>query len=201
MSSAAIGFVYSPGPHRRRHGPAGYGDYESYRDWLRDEFSFRCVYCLQREQWGIPLGNFDIDHFVPQSIDTALGCTYANLLYLCHACNLKKGHRRLPDPCVIALDQCICVREDGAIEALDRVGRKIIRTLALEDPKLVEWRARLIAIFKMLCDNPPLLKQWLGYPADLPDLSLKRPVSNNRPAGIDESYFALRTRGLLPDIY
>ncbi len=42
-------FRYPDGPHQRRHGPRGYASYESYRPWLRDEFAFRCVYCLTRE--------------------------------------------------------------------------------------------------------------------------------------------------------
>ena len=45
-------FRYPAVPHARRHGPRGYADAESYRPWLRDEFTFRCVYCLFREQWG-----------------------------------------------------------------------------------------------------------------------------------------------------
>jgi len=45
-------FRYTATPHVRRHGPCGYGDVESYRPWLRDEFTFRCLYCLFREQWG-----------------------------------------------------------------------------------------------------------------------------------------------------
>ncbi len=42
-------FAYPPAPHVRRNGPQGYADYQSYRPWLRDEFSFRCVCCLLRE--------------------------------------------------------------------------------------------------------------------------------------------------------
>lgn len=29
------GFTYPDSPHRRRHGPLGYADYDSYRPWLR----------------------------------------------------------------------------------------------------------------------------------------------------------------------
>src|SRR5258708_6259440 len=45
-------FQYPAAPHVRRHGPQGYADAASFRPWLRDEFTFRCVYCLQREVWG-----------------------------------------------------------------------------------------------------------------------------------------------------
>ena len=36
-----VPFVYPAAPLVRRHDPHGYADYASYRDWLRDEFSFR----------------------------------------------------------------------------------------------------------------------------------------------------------------
>jgi hypothetical protein len=42
-------FTYPAEPHLRRHGPQGYVDAASYRPWLRDDFAFRCVYCLFRE--------------------------------------------------------------------------------------------------------------------------------------------------------
>lgn len=44
-------FAYPAAPHARRHGPQGYANYPEYKDWLRDEFTFRCVYCREREQW------------------------------------------------------------------------------------------------------------------------------------------------------
>jgi hypothetical protein len=55
-------FTYPAVPHIRRHGPQGYAHYSSYRPWLRDEFRFRCVYRLLREQWGRVAGIFDLDH-------------------------------------------------------------------------------------------------------------------------------------------
>jgi hypothetical protein len=58
-------FVYPSEPHMRRHGPQGYAKISSFRPWLRDEFSFRSVYCLLREQWSLVPGMFGIDHFLP----------------------------------------------------------------------------------------------------------------------------------------
>jgi hypothetical protein len=46
-----MAFIYPHHPHVRRHSPRGYRDYRSYKPWLRDEFDFRCVYCLWRERW------------------------------------------------------------------------------------------------------------------------------------------------------
>ncbi len=39
-------FQYPPVAGSRIHAPMGYADAESYREWLRDEFAFRCIYCL-----------------------------------------------------------------------------------------------------------------------------------------------------------
>ena len=85
-------YAMPPGPHARRHGPSGYVDYGSYKAWLRDEFQFRCVFCLSREKrdkqgWR----NFRIDHIVPQSLDPTKITLYDNLLYVCSSCNEFKA--------------------------------------------------------------------------------------------------------------
>ena len=81
------GFEYPKQLHSRRHGPDGYRDYESYRDWLRDEFMFRCVYCLDREQWNGREAGFHIDHFIPVAMNESRRLDYDNLLYACASCN------------------------------------------------------------------------------------------------------------------
>lgn len=83
------GFEYPTEPHTRRHGPDGYQEYESYRDWLRDEFLFRCVYCLHREQWYDRGATFHIEHFVPVAGDLSGKLEYANLLYACATWNVQ----------------------------------------------------------------------------------------------------------------
>lgn len=202
MSSAPLGFEYPTGAHVRRHGPHGYSDYGAYRDWLRDDFTFRCTYCLQRERWGTVLGMFDIDHFVAQAVDPSHGCAYDNLLYLCHRCNLKKGASSLPDPCITSLNTCIRVHDDGQIEALDRNGKRIIRILALDDPNWTHWRAMLISTFSELRrTQSPMLTAWLGFPDELPDLAAKRPPGNSRPGGVSRCYFSLQAAGVLPETY
>ena len=40
-------FAYPRQPHQRKHGPMGYRHYRLYGSWLRDEWSFRCPYCLR----------------------------------------------------------------------------------------------------------------------------------------------------------
>src|SRR5262249_29950678 len=106
-------FRYPPAPHARRHGPQGYADYSSFRPWLRDEFSFRCVYCLFREQWGRVNGTFTIDHFVAVANDPELETDYVNLLSACVTCNVRKGARVLPDPLVVLTSTVVRVESDG----------------------------------------------------------------------------------------
>ncbi len=56
-------FAYPAEPHQRKHAPAGYKDYRACKPWLRDEFTFRCVYCLERELWYPDrAASFSADH-------------------------------------------------------------------------------------------------------------------------------------------
>jgi 5-methylcytosine-specific restriction endonuclease McrA len=92
------GFDYPATQLVRIHGPLGYHDFGSFRAWLRDEFAFRCIYCLSREQWGRVAGEFDLDHFVPQQTEPARALEYDNLVYACRRCNLAKSSQSIPDP-------------------------------------------------------------------------------------------------------
>ena len=81
-------FTYPTEPHLRRHGPHGYADAASYRPWLRDEFAFRCVYCLVRAQWLKLRGTFSVEHFLPIASYPDDRLSYDNLPYGCSACNV-----------------------------------------------------------------------------------------------------------------
>src|SRR5580704_12695308 len=110
-----IPFDY-PGPHRWRHGPQGYANYASYRPWLRDEFSFRCVFCLLREVWGRH-GSFNIDHFLAVALYPHKVADYDNLLYACSTCNAAKADRLLPDPTTALTSARVHVAADGTIHS------------------------------------------------------------------------------------
>jgi hypothetical protein len=81
-----MSFRYPDTPHGRKHGPTGYDTYKTYKEWLRDEFAFRCVYCLERERW-YPSGSaaFAVDHVRPKGLPeyAHLVCDYENLVYAC----------------------------------------------------------------------------------------------------------------------
>src|SRR5262249_49885769 len=159
-------------PHARRHGPRGYLDYESYRPWVRDEFAFRCVYCLLREMWGLVQGAFALDHFLSVVSRPDLVWEYDNLLYGCVSCNLSKGSLETPDPLSSLLDPAVQVSEDGSIHAQTPPARKLIELLGLNRPRLREFRALWIRIVRLAAlHDSALFRRLLGYPADLPDLS------------------------------
>jgi hypothetical protein len=198
-----IGFEYPTKPHARRHGPAGYADYNSYRDWLRDEFLFRCVYCLHREQWYSRGATFHVDHFVPLKVDSAGECEYSNLLYACATCNeAKKAVVGIPDPCRRAFHDCLRAMPDGSIDALNDEGEKLRQVLRLNSESNVRYRSRLIRVFEVLkTKDPALYAEYMGFPQDLPDLRTKQAPTNTRPDGAVNCYFALRERGELPATY
>ena len=196
-------FAYPSEPHTRRHGPVGYPDHRLYRNWLRVEFSFRCVYCLRRETW-LTLGkDWQIDHFVPKSIHPKGALDYDNLVYACSSCNHSKAAHLAPDPCQIAYGSCVEVSDEGKIHAKNEDGVTLIETLGLDE---ADYRAFRLAVFEFLQELPPDGKghrRLLGYPKDLPDLSQEPqpPGGNKRPKGIRESCFERRREGRLPELF
>jgi hypothetical protein len=205
LALAARVFVYPPGPHRRKHGPTGYTVYESYRDWLRDEFSYRCVFSLFRETW--PQTRFHIDHLVSQNERPDLVCDYDNLILLDARLNLVKGKRRVPDPCKVALDKCLLVHTDGdqmgCIEARDgnKIGEQIIRVLRLNSDDATQIRRDWIGILRSVArTDEKLFRKFMGFPKQLPDLR-RANAQNTRTIGLDQSAKHLHDTGKLPQWY
>jgi hypothetical protein len=196
-------FLYPPQPQVRRHGPRGYSTYESYRPWLRDEFAFRCVYCLLREQWGRTRGVFELDHYLPVSVHPEKEQTYDNLLYGCASCNAAKGAKLLPDPCQVFVSGDVWVNEDGTIGARTKAARKLVRMLGLDAPEYTEFRLLWLGIVALAEQHDPeLYRKLMGFPEDLPDLARLRPPGGNlRPEGVAESHLARRKKGTLPETY
>jgi hypothetical protein len=196
-------FDYPQRPHERRHGPRGYNRPESYRPWLRDEFAFCCVYCLDREQWHRYMGTFVVEHFLPVASHPERETEYGNLVYACVACNLTKAQRHVPDPTHVLLQESVVVQEDGRIEALTKESAKLIDKLLLNSEDCQAFRRRWISIMDMAERHAPdLYRELLAYPADLPDLSrLRPPADNDRPQGIAQSHYARRQRGELSETY
>lgn len=195
-------FDYPEPRNARVHGPAGYSTYESYRPWLRDEFTFRCVYCLKREAWGRATGEFELDHFEPQSLAPRIAFDYLNLVYACRRCNLVKLDQSIDDPLATLSSDFAVVSVDGSIFS-DRIEtQRLIRRLDLNSPNLRKWRVMWLRIVDLARErDSQLYRQLTGFPNDLPDLSQPRPPSNTNPSGIEISWYAKRERGQLPDEY
>jgi len=194
-------FRYPVEPHVRRHGPLGYADAESYRDWLRDEFVFRCCYCLRRECWGRLKGEFDIDHLLPRTLRPDLVTEYDNLVYCCHTCNLAKGVKQLPDPHHLAYGRCVRVNHDGTISPLNEQGEILIDELKLNKRTTIQWRRLYLDGVRLAaaCGDTEYLGALLGLPAELPDLvALKPPGGNSRATGSRMSWHARRQHGEVP---
>jgi hypothetical protein len=202
-------FAYASTEHQRRHGPRGYTNYRAYKPWLRDEFAFRCVYCLSRERW-CPNGHedFAVDHLMPRSAAPGEARDYDNLVYACQSCNRNRQDAELPiDLGRVPLAAHLRVATDGTIQALTREGRWLERTCHLNRPLLVSFRKRMLGLIEFLTargqsDDKAILYDLLGFPDSLPDLAARRaPAGNTRPEGIVHSHFARRQRGELPRAY
>lgn len=199
--------AYSAFAHVRRHGPVGYLDDAHYKPFLRDDFDYRCVYCLCREAW-FPDGasSFSVEHLVPTSQSPAGLTGYDTLVYACNFCNSSRSDRPLPlDPCA-GLARHLETQADGAVVGIDLFGAAFADICRLNRPELIRFR-RMVQAILALEDSPDpaavgLCRAYLAYPDDLPDLSLLRPPGGNtRPEGVEQSAFVRRQRGELPATY
>ncbi len=202
-------FAYPVESLSRKHGPAGYKNYQSYKPWLRDEFAFRCVYCLSRERWTPDGQNaFSCDHVEPQSAAPERILDYENLVYACCSCNSCRQDLPLPlDPTAGALGAHLKVSETGEVIAEGPEGEKFIGLCQLNRPVLVDFRRRLIRLMDLLDgelseDDRLAIIDFLRYPDDLPDLSkLQPPGKNSKVDSEKESCFARQALGELTEVY
>ena len=201
-------FDYPRSRHLRRHGPSGYRSYHSYKPWLRDEFTFTCVFCLVRERW-YPDGHagFSVEHLSPKKFGRGV-LDYKNLLYACLQCNsLKRALTGIPDPCIDAYGIHLSVNSDGTIGSLTKRGAILLETFRLNDPQRVAFRNDYLRQFEFLrsrIDEPEaaqLFKSAFGFPNDMPNLRKQFPPKNLRPKGVRQCYYVLREIGQLPETY
>ena len=188
--------------HQRLHGPQGHASYNGYKPWLRDEFEFRCVYCLTREKWADSGQNqFSIDHVKPKSKFSRLTCAYDNLVYCCQRCNtLKSTNADLPDPCRSGLKKHLRLLRTGRFEGITPQGKRLVEYLRLNAEERVAQRTVSLYLYETQDRHPKeMLQARFGYPADLPNLAkLKPPKGNRRRKGITSSFYARQQRGELP---
>ncbi len=203
-------FAYPSSVHMRKHAPAGYEDYRSYKPWLRDEFTFRCVYCLERERWyPSRAAAFSVDHVVPQVVARDRICEYANLVYACVRCNSNKRDELFPATSQTPLAKHLAIDHDAIFSPVSARGYDFIRVFHLNDAPIIDTRRKHISILKLKHENPddPLVHEIFldafGYPDDLPDLaSMRPPGGRKRTKSVRTlSYYDLRRLNKLEAVY
>lgn len=177
----SLPFAYPTARLRRKHGPAYHSHWEQYRDWLRDEFEFRCAYCLRRERWIGRRANFAIDHIVPRA-EGGAPLVYGNLAYACSRCNSAKADNPVPHPEQVAYGHCVQIDDEGNIRWLNREGRLLVRSVRLAEPEITRLRNDELHYLRNLARHEPKrFEERMAYPDDLPDLRSKRPDANSKP--------------------
>lgn len=202
-------FAYAAAPHERLHHPLGYETPEKFKGWLRDEFAFRCAYCLERERW-YPDGaaSFSVEHIVARAVAPSLLCEYTNLVYACTRCNSAKRDQPLLDPTAVAMAEHLRLGADGLLIGLTDPGRDLIEYLRLNEGHPLSVRRKFLTLLALHEGQPEnalvagLFNDAFAYPDDMPDLRILRPPGGNaKPGSEDQCHFARRERGELPAVY
>lgn len=155
--------------------------YEAYRPFLRQDFEFRCAYCLRHEFFFGGGEAAEVDHFRPRHLFPDLENEYPNLYWSCRKCNAIKGGKwpseaqterglRFLDPCAEESDDHWQTHADGTLTPLTPVGRYTIRQIRLDRPTLADFRRFLSGLQARVRDIeaaltktnlPPLLRAGL----------------------------------------
>jgi hypothetical protein len=150
-------------PHftRRPTAPNVKGSYHSFRQFVREDFTQQCAYCLLSEILAGGKENFELDHFRPRSLYRHLQNDYYNIYYSCHPCNhikrdawpsaeLEARGITLVDLCADEFTQHFQPSDDGVWYGLTPAGAYTIDVLRLNRKHLLEIRRLLAAAgFKM----------------------------------------------------
>jgi|SRR5579871_663693 len=155
-----------------------YTDYTEYRPLLRQDFRYRCAYCLRHEGHNGGEANFHIDHFRPINGPFKrpdLKCVYTNLYYCCSECNENKADQwpdteleeqgfRLLDPCQPEDDHDLHwqYHADGSMEAMTRVGKYTEWICLLKRPQLNHWRKQIYRLQEKMRQHEARLEELLS---------------------------------------
>ena len=109
----------------------------------------------------------------------------------------------MPDPLVVLFRANAFVTEDGVLHTTTPEAARLVELLALDRPQATELRMTWIGIIALAKKHDETLYcKLMGYPDDLPNLSLLRlPGGKCKSESIATSFFALRSNGSLPETY
>jgi hypothetical protein len=151
-------FVYPKSPHTRALKPKPFRRYQTYKRYLRLEFTGKCVYCQMPSSMR-EYAVFGVDHYRPQTYFPELATTYSNLYYCCNACNSAKGPywpssaalektHFIPNPCDHTMFAHLRFR-GAVVEARTSAGQVALETLDLNDPATLQFREFVLATIVM----------------------------------------------------
>ena len=153
-------------------------NYRKYKSDLRKDFSKRCGYCDDSDEFCGGERGYHIDHFAPKSLFPKISTEYENLVYSCPFCNGAKsdkwigtdssvsnnGQEGFIDPCDSEYDKHLCRGTDGSIEACSTLGRYIVKNLKLHLIRhALIWQIQeLLCVRNKIESLMPLVKDRLG---------------------------------------
>ena len=190
--------------NRYLHGPR-YCGYSRYRDWIRDEFCFRCSVCWRREIWLGGDSFFELDHWDPVSVSPGRVNDYENMVYMCGSCNRLKGDGTPPlDPRSDEVEKHLTVDVlTGKVCATTESGDDYIKFFDLNDGQLVKFRLEKVRGILLALDagDQFTLESILGFPVNLPCLKGKKPRRNTRRDSHRTAFRFIQSKGMLPALF
>ncbi len=138
---------------RRRDGISKLSDYQSAKEILKQDFYDLCGYCGKNSKHMHQ--HFQIDHFVPKSLDSKREKDYYNLVLACPRCNRAKwnqwptrdvnvpndGNVGFVDPATPEFDEHIQREANGFIVGITPLGRNMCHMLQLDiRPTNLLWK-------------------------------------------------------------
>ena len=156
---------------KRRNSYPSYSRYNRYRDLIREDCRYRCVYCdIHELELGRELETRDermtLDHFRPQAYYENLQNDPLNLVLCCPVCNRKKaddwpaydqrhgglivGNSGYIDPFADNRSLYFQVSDDGSLVPLRHPASYMIRLLVLNRSAAKRIRRRRIQLYENL---------------------------------------------------
>ncbi len=168
---------------------AGRRGYQTYRDCLRWEFGFTCIFCLLHEAdlavYGVEgLGVMGVEHFNPVSLDAGALNDYENCFYACRLCNgarttapVASGHRRLLNPCTDAWSGYFEAGNDRLVpKSDDQNAEYTAKTYDVNDPRKMRLRKlrreMLSECLDLLQEGPPRVEILIGLSEKHSDMEI-----------------------------
>lgn len=156
---------------RRRKGVSVLKHYQDGREQIEQDFYYLCGYCGKNGK--VLHQKFQLDHFVPKSLDKSREKDYYNLVLACPRCNLSKsdkwptgdisrpnnGECGFVDPADLEFDQHLERNEKGFVVGKSSVGNSMCHMLHLDIRRTdLYWNAaqlkmQLIELEELFLEN------------------------------------------------